>query len=141
MISSYRISIRRIVEKISRLATEDTLWINVDFTSKNQRLRQKLLMWAQYRFFRISAGIEAPRLFDSRPLYTTGWLGNIGMEITRFGMDLSASNVQTACEYAGVTCDGREWFCSYNGGTIIDREKKITINNRPEKHASYSEKQ
>src|SRR5271157_2310891 len=52
---------------ISRLATEDALWINVDFTSKNQRLRQKLLMWAQYRFFRISAGIEASRLFDSRP--------------------------------------------------------------------------
>ena len=58
-------SISRIAEKISRLATEDTLWINVDFSSENQTLRQKLLMWAQYRFFRITAGIEAPRLFDS----------------------------------------------------------------------------
>ena len=66
--------IRRTVEKISRLATEDALWINVDFTSENQRLRQKLLMWAQYRFFRISAGIEAPRLFDSRPcIRQAGW--------------------------------------------------------------------
>ena len=37
--------IRRIVEKISRLATEHTLWINVDFTSENQRLRQKLCLW------------------------------------------------------------------------------------------------
>jgi tRNA (cmo5U34)-methyltransferase len=66
--------IRGIVEKISRLAAENTLWINVDFTSENQRLRQKLLMWAQYRFFRISAGIEASRLFDSR-LYIRqgGW--------------------------------------------------------------------
>ena len=53
---------------------EDTLWINVDFTSENQRLRQELLMWAQYRFFRISAGIEVPRLFDSRPcLRKAGW--------------------------------------------------------------------
>jgi ubiquinone/menaquinone biosynthesis C-methylase UbiE len=66
--------IRRIVEKISRLATEDTLWINVDFTSKNQGLRQKFLMWAQYRFFQISAGIEASRLFDWRPcLRQAGW--------------------------------------------------------------------
>jgi ubiquinone/menaquinone biosynthesis C-methylase UbiE len=60
-------SISRIVEKISRLATEDALWINVDFSSENQNLRQKLLMWAQYRFFRISAGIEASRLFDALP--------------------------------------------------------------------------
>ena len=66
--------IRRIVEKISRLATENALWINVDFTSENQRVRQKLLMWPQYRFFRISAGIEAPRLFDSRPcIRQAGW--------------------------------------------------------------------
>ena len=56
--------IRRVVEKISRLATEDTLWINVDFSSENQSLRQKLLMWAQYRFFRLSAGIQAAWLFD-----------------------------------------------------------------------------
>jgi tRNA (cmo5U34)-methyltransferase len=66
--------IRRIVEKISRFARKDTLWINVDFNSENQRLRQKLLMWAQYRFFRISAGIEASRLFDSRPcIRNAGW--------------------------------------------------------------------
>ena len=37
--------IQRIGEKISRIATEQTLWINVDFTSENQRLGQKLLMW------------------------------------------------------------------------------------------------
>jgi tRNA (cmo5U34)-methyltransferase len=68
----YRIC--RIVEKISRFAMEDTLWINVDFNSENQRLRQKLLMWAQYRFFRISTGIEASRLFDSRPcIRNAGW--------------------------------------------------------------------
>jgi ubiquinone/menaquinone biosynthesis C-methylase UbiE len=60
-------SISRIVEKISRLATEDAFWINVDFSSENQNLRQKLLMWAQYRFFRISTGIEASRLFDALP--------------------------------------------------------------------------
>ena len=67
-------SICQVVEKISRLATEDALWINVDFSSENQNLRQKLLMWAQYRFFRISAGIEAPRLFDSLPyIRQAGW--------------------------------------------------------------------
>ena len=66
--------ISRIVEKISRLATKDTLWINIDFTSAGQRLRQRLLMWAQYRFFRIAAGIEAPRLFDSLPyIRQAGW--------------------------------------------------------------------
>jgi ubiquinone/menaquinone biosynthesis C-methylase UbiE len=66
--------IRRIVEKISRLATENALWINVDFTSENQSLRQKLLMWTQYRFFRTFAGIESSRLFDPRPcIRRAGW--------------------------------------------------------------------
>src|SRR5208337_897961 len=67
-------SLCRIVEKISRLTTEDALWINVDFSSENQSFRQKLLMWAQYRFFQIFAGIEASRLFDSLPyLRQGGW--------------------------------------------------------------------
>jgi tRNA (cmo5U34)-methyltransferase len=60
--------IRRLVEKISQLAVEDCLWINVDFTSENQSLPRKFLMWTQYRFFRIFAGIEAVQLFDARPL-------------------------------------------------------------------------
>jgi tRNA (cmo5U34)-methyltransferase len=64
----------RVVEKISRLATEDALWINVDFSSENHNLRQRLLMWAQYRFLRISAGIEASRPFDSLPyIRQAGW--------------------------------------------------------------------
>jgi ubiquinone/menaquinone biosynthesis C-methylase UbiE len=66
--------IRRIVEKISRLAMEDALWINVDFSSESHSLPQKFVMWAQYRFFRIFAGIEASRLFDSRPsMRDAGW--------------------------------------------------------------------
>jgi ubiquinone/menaquinone biosynthesis C-methylase UbiE len=72
LFTPYRIC--RIVEKISHLATEQTLWINVDFTSENRRFRRKLLMWAQYRFFRIVAGIEAARLFDSIPyIREAGW--------------------------------------------------------------------
>ena len=31
--------------------------------------------------------------------------------------------------YEGLTCDGLEWIYSYHGGTIIDRNKKVTINN------------
>jgi cyclopropane fatty-acyl-phospholipid synthase-like methyltransferase len=68
--------IRRLVEKISQLAADDCLWINVDFTSENQSLPQKFLMWAQYRFFRIFAGIEASRLFDARP-----WIRQANWEI------------------------------------------------------------
>jgi ubiquinone/menaquinone biosynthesis C-methylase UbiE len=68
--------IRRVVEKISRLATEDALWINVDFTSENQDLRQKFLMWVQYRFFQIFAGIESDRLFDPGP-----WIRQAGWDI------------------------------------------------------------
>jgi ubiquinone/menaquinone biosynthesis C-methylase UbiE len=60
--------IRRVVEKISQLAMEDCLWINVDFTFENHSLPQKFLMWAQYRFFRIFARIEVSRLFDARTL-------------------------------------------------------------------------
>jgi ubiquinone/menaquinone biosynthesis C-methylase UbiE len=67
-------SMRRIIEKISRIAAEDALWINVDFSNANQRLYQRLLMWAQYRFFRICAGIEAPRLFESGGYFReAGW--------------------------------------------------------------------
>jgi tRNA (cmo5U34)-methyltransferase len=67
-------TIYRIVAKISRLATEDALWINVDFTSRNQGLPQKALLWMQYRFFRIFSGIEASRLFDPLPyLDQAGW--------------------------------------------------------------------
>jgi trehalose/maltose transport system substrate-binding protein len=31
--------------------------------------------------------------------------------------------------YEGLTCDGLEWIYSYNGGTIVTPDKKITINN------------
>jgi ubiquinone/menaquinone biosynthesis C-methylase UbiE len=66
--------ISRIVEKISNLATEDALWINVDFTTENQNLRQKILMWVQYRFFQIFVGIESARLFDPHPcIRQAGW--------------------------------------------------------------------
>jgi trehalose/maltose transport system substrate-binding protein len=37
--------------------------------------------------------------------------------------------------YEGLTCDGLEWIYSYNGGTIIDRDKKVTINNPNAIHA------
>jgi ubiquinone/menaquinone biosynthesis C-methylase UbiE len=66
--------ISQIVEKISLLAAENALWINVDFTSKNQNLRQKLLMWTQYRFFRTFAKIESSQLFDPCPyIRQAGW--------------------------------------------------------------------
>ena len=64
----------QIVEKISQITTEDGLWVNVDFTPEVRSLHQRMLMWAQYRFFRGSAGIEASRLFDARPwIRQGGW--------------------------------------------------------------------
>jgi ubiquinone/menaquinone biosynthesis C-methylase UbiE len=68
--------IRRLIEKISQLAMEDCLWINVDFTSGTQSLPQKFLMWAQYRFFRIFTGIEASRLSEAGP-----WIRNANWKI------------------------------------------------------------
>jgi ubiquinone/menaquinone biosynthesis C-methylase UbiE len=66
--------IRQIVEKISLLSAKNALWVNVDFTSKNQNLHQKLLMWTQYRFFRTFAKIESSQLFDPRPyMRQAGW--------------------------------------------------------------------
>jgi ubiquinone/menaquinone biosynthesis C-methylase UbiE len=66
--------IRQLVEKISLLAAENALWINVDFTSENQNLRQKILMWTQYRFFRTFAKIESSQLFDQLPyIRQAGW--------------------------------------------------------------------
>lgn len=31
--------------------------------------------------------------------------------------------------YEGLTCDGLEWIYSFGGGTIVDRDKVITVNN------------
>ncbi len=74
LISSGRIVSAESLRAISRLATEDALWINVDFTSENQDLRQKFLMWIQYRFFQVFAEIESDRLFDPRPwIQQAGW--------------------------------------------------------------------
>ncbi|EOD77123.1 Maltose/maltodextrin ABC transporter, substrate binding periplasmic protein MalE [Grimontia indica] len=37
--------------------------------------------------------------------------------------------------YEGLTCDALEWVASYNGGTIVDEEGKVTINNDNAKQA------
>ncbi|KXF82357.1 ABC transporter substrate-binding protein [Enterovibrio coralii] len=37
--------------------------------------------------------------------------------------------------YEGLTCDALEWVASYNGGTIVDENGKITINNDNAKQA------
>lgn len=37
--------------------------------------------------------------------------------------------------YEGLTCDALEWIYSYGGGTIIDQQGKVTINNEPAKKA------
>ncbi|OEE90480.1 ABC transporter substrate-binding protein [Enterovibrio norvegicus FF-162] len=37
--------------------------------------------------------------------------------------------------YEGLTCDALEWVASYNGGTIVDGDGKITINNDNAKQA------
>lgn len=67
-------SICRIIEKISRVASEGTLWINVDFRSENGSFGEKAMLWAQYRFFRMSAGIEASRLYSPLPcIEEAGW--------------------------------------------------------------------
>lgn len=31
--------------------------------------------------------------------------------------------------YEGLTCDALEWLASYNAGTIVDRDGKVTVNN------------
>ncbi|KKD58041.1 ABC transporter substrate-binding protein [Grimontia sp. AD028] len=37
--------------------------------------------------------------------------------------------------YEGLTCDALEWVASYNGGTIVDENGKVTINNDNAKKA------
>jgi ubiquinone/menaquinone biosynthesis C-methylase UbiE len=112
LFTPYRIC--RIVEKISHLATEQTLWINVDFTPENRRFRQKLLMWAQYRFFRIVARIEASRLFDSVPyIRQAGWevLERRSLESGWISAHLMCKSVAQPC----VTLGGG-LSCATSGG-------------------------
>jgi ubiquinone/menaquinone biosynthesis C-methylase UbiE len=63
-----------ICQKIAQLTAREGFWIDVDFMSGPGDLRYKSLMWAQYRFFRILAGIEAARLHDPLTLIQeAGW--------------------------------------------------------------------
>jgi hypothetical protein len=79
--------------------TEDILWINVDFTSENQCLRQELLALAQYSFFQLSAGIQASRLFEPGPyLIYDRLVGILERRSLDSGLDLFASDVERAEE-------------------------------------------
>jgi cyclopropane fatty-acyl-phospholipid synthase-like methyltransferase len=63
-----------ICQKFATLAAKEALWLDVDFALPANDLRYDALMWTQYRFFRLLAGIEASRLHD--PLLSieaAGW--------------------------------------------------------------------
>jgi ubiquinone/menaquinone biosynthesis C-methylase UbiE len=100
-------SLRRLVEKVSQLAMGDCLWINVDFTFENQRLPRKFLMWAQYRFFRIFAGIEAAHLFDARPLLRNASWKTLETKLLDSGLISASVLSRPGKEAASHQCRGQ----------------------------------
>lgn len=65
---------RRILEKITALSTENTVWINVDFRPAIQSRIHRVIDWLQYRFDGLLSGIEADRQYDPAPIIRQlGW--------------------------------------------------------------------
>ncbi|MEN3793010.1 ABC transporter substrate-binding protein [Fulvimarina sp. MAC3] len=85
---------------------------------------------------------DAPALY-----YRTDLLEKYGMEVPKTWKELEATakEIQDAereagntqmngfvfqgAPYEGLTCDGLEWVASHGGGTIVDQNGEITINN------------
>jgi len=70
-------------------------------------------------------GYEAPTTWQQ--------LGDIAQKIQsaerEAGNDQMWGYVWQGRAYEGLTCDALEWVYSFNGGTIIDADGKVTINN------------
>jgi len=63
-------TLRQIIEKLSRAATNQATWLVADFCTPPcgwRQLRARVLIAAMYAFFRALAGIEARRLVDYAP--------------------------------------------------------------------------
>ena len=62
-----------IIEKMTEFVAKGGTWINVDFVPA-RTLRGGILMWLQYRFFRVVSRIESKRCFDeSEAAAAAGW--------------------------------------------------------------------
>jgi ubiquinone/menaquinone biosynthesis C-methylase UbiE len=63
-----------VIAGATRNAVEQAVWCDVDFVEAPLRRYQRCLMWAQYRFFRATTGLEAKRLHDPQPIFEQhGW--------------------------------------------------------------------
>lgn len=63
--------LKKAINKLSRVATEDTQWLISDFNipdSGPQMIRAKVILWMLYQFFRFSIGLKADSLTTPDPL-------------------------------------------------------------------------
>ncbi len=65
---------RELIGKITRLAGENTVWLNLEYRPVIQSSLHRWVDWLQYRFDRLVSGIEADRHYDPAPLIAGhGW--------------------------------------------------------------------
>jgi trehalose/maltose transport system substrate-binding protein len=71
--------------------------------------------------------------YNEQPPQTWEELTRIAAKIQKGERDAGKKNfwgfVFQGKAYEGMTCDAMEWVASYNGGTFVDKDGKVTVNN------------
>ncbi len=71
--------------------------------------------------------------YNEQPPQTWEELTRIAAKIQKGERDAGKKNfwgfVFQGKAYEGMTCDAMEWIASYNGGTFVDKDGKVTVNN------------
>jgi trehalose/maltose transport system substrate-binding protein len=132
----------------------DTVWLGVldmhllDLTNKVKDL-QPLFFQSAWNNDVINGKVKAiPAFLDAGAMYyrkdllakyseqppqTWEELTRIAAKIQKGERDAGKKNfwgfVFQGKAYEGLTCDAMEWIASYNGGTFVDKNGKITVNN------------
>lgn len=81
-----RDEVEQIVSKLSRVATNNAVWLLADFTvpqAKLARWHAKIWLGAMYLFFRLVAGIKAKRLVDPTPYLKANGFSCVGRSLSR----------------------------------------------------------
>jgi ubiquinone/menaquinone biosynthesis C-methylase UbiE len=78
-----------VVDKLARACTNDAIWLLADFSRPADgiaRLHAIALVWLMYRFFRLTARIEATELIDPAPLIEREGFGLVRQHLSRKGL-------------------------------------------------------
>jgi ubiquinone/menaquinone biosynthesis C-methylase UbiE len=82
-------ALTRVIRKVARATTEDASWLLADFrvpVRRIARVRARAWLAVMYRFFRLTAGIDAGQLIDPTPFMGAHGFGLAQQHFFRKGM-------------------------------------------------------